>query len=221
MSVYRLLVVDDHELLRQGIVALLNDQPDMEVVGQAGDGFEALTLARDIEPDLILMDVNMPICNGVEATRRIRAAPDMGQPRIVMLTIHDEDQVLFDAIRAGANGYLLKDTKSAPFLQAVRAVLAGEAILPPELTASLLEVFARLPQRPSLPAEEMPDLTAREREVLTLIAADLTDKEIADRLSLSIYTVKSHVRSILSKMQAHNRRQAARLAAEKGLLSTD
>ena len=221
MSVYRLLVVDDHELLRQGIVALLNDQPDMEVVGQAGDGFEALTLARDLEPDLILMDVNMPICNGVEATRRIRAAPDMGQPRIVMLTIHDEDQVLFDAIRAGANGYLLKDTKSAPFLQAVRAVLAGEAILPPELTASLLDEFARLSRGPSLQAEEVPDLTPREHEVLTLLAADLTDKEIAGRLSLSIYTVKSHVRSILSKMQASNRRQAARLATEKGLISSD
>ena len=221
MSVYRLLVVDDHELLRQGIVALLNDQPDMEVVGQAGDGFEALTLARDLEPDLILMDVNRPICNGVEATRRIRAAPDMGQPRIVMLTIHDEDQVLFDAIRAGANGYLLKDTKSAPFLQAVRAVLAGEAILPPELTASLLDEFARLSRGPSLQAEEVPDLTPREHEVLTLLAADLTDKEIAGRLSLSIYTVKSHVRSILSKMQASNRRQAARLATEKGLISSD
>ena len=221
MSVYRLVVVDAHELLRQGIVALLNDQPDMEVVGQAGDGFEALTLARDLEPDLILMDVNMPICNGVEATRRIRAAPDMGQPRIVMLTIHDEDQVLFDAIRAGANGYLLKDTKSAPFLQAVRAVLAGEAILPPELTASLLDEFARLSRGPSLQAEEVPDLTPREHEVLTLLAADLTDKEIAGRLSLSIYTVKSHVRSILSKMQASNRRQAARLATEKGLISSD
>jgi DNA-binding NarL/FixJ family response regulator len=211
----------DHELLRQGIVALLNEQPDMEVVGQAGDGFEALTLARDLEPDLILMDVNMPICNGVEATRRIRAAPDIGQPCIVMLTIHDEDQVLFDAIRAGANGYLLKDTKSAPFLQAVRAALAGEATLPSKLTASLLDEFARLPQRPTLTAEEIPDLTPREREVLNLIAADLTDKEIAARLSLSIYTVKSHVRSILSKMQAPNRRQAARLAAEKGLLSSD
>lgn len=221
MSSYRLVVVDDHELLRQGIVALLNEQPDMEVVGQVGDGFEALTLARDLEPDLILMDVNMPICNGVEATRRIRAAPDMSQPRIVMLTIHDEDQVLFDAIRAGANGYLLKDTKSAPFLQAVRAALAGEATLPSKLTASLLDEFARLPQRPTRTAEEMPDLTPREREVLNLIAADLTDKEIAARLSLSIYTVKSHVRSILSKMQTPNRRQAARLAAEKGLLSSD
>jgi DNA-binding NarL/FixJ family response regulator len=221
LSEYRLVVVDDHELLRQGIVALLNEQPDMKVIGQAADGFEALTLARDLEPDLILMDVNMPICNGVEATRRIRAAQDMCQPRIVMLTIHDEDQVLFDAIRAGANGYLLKDTKSAPFLQAVRAVLAGEAALPSKLTASLLDEFARLPQRPSPGAEEMPDLTARERDVLNLIAEDLTDKEIAARLSLSVYTVKSHVRSILGKMQSSNRRQAARLAAEKGMLSGD
>jgi DNA-binding NarL/FixJ family response regulator len=214
-----LVVVDDHELLRQGIVALLNEQPDMEVVGQAGDGFEALTLARDLEPDLILMDVNMPICNGVEATRRIRAAHGMRQPRIVMLTVHDEDEVLFEAIRAGANGYLLKDTKSMPFLQAIRAALTGEAALPPKLAASLLTEFARLPHHPGLTVDEVPDLTPREREVLILVADDMTDKEIAARLSLSIYTVKSHVRSILSKMQAANRRQAARLAAEKGLLS--
>lgn len=216
MSEYRLVVVDDHELLRQGIVTLLNQQPDMEVVGQAGDGFEALTLARDLNPDLMLMDVNMPVCNGVEATRRIRAARDMRQPRIVMLTIHDEDEVLFEAIRAGANGYLLKDTKSVPFLKAVRSALVGEAILPPKLTASLLDEFARMPQAPGQTVEELPDLTPRELEVLTLIAINMTDKEIAAELSLSVYTVKSHVRSILSKMQATNRRQAVRLAAETG-----
>ena len=213
-----MLVVDDHELLRQGLVSLLNAQPDIEVVGQAGDGFEALTLARDLCPDLILMDINMPICDGVEATRRIRAARDIHQPRIVMLTIHDEDEMLFEAVRAGANGYLLKDMKSAPFLAAVRAVLVGEAALPPKLAASLLEEFARLPPRPRPATDEDPDLTTREREVLVLIAGGMTDKEIAAQLSLSVHTVKSHVRSILSKLHAADRRRAASLAVKKGLI---
>lgn len=221
MSQARILCVDDHELLRQGLVSLLEAQPDMQVIGQAGDGFEALTLARDLRPSLILMDVNMPICNGVEATRRIRAAQDMPQPSIVMLTIHDEDEILFEAIKAGANGYLLKNMNSTAFLQAVRAALAGEASLSPKLAASLLEEFARLARRPGFPAEEQPDLTDREGEVLGLIATGLTDKEIAAQLSLSLYTVKSHVRNILGKLHASNRRQAARMASQMGLLPDD
>lgn len=221
MNQAHILVVDDHDLLREGVVSLLDAQPDMQVVGQAGDGFEALTLARDLHPALILMDVNMPICNGVEATRRIRAAQDTPQPTIVMLTIHDEDEILFQAIKAGANGYLLKNMNSTAFLQAVRSALGGEASLPPKLAASLLEEFARLARRPALVAEELPDLTSREREVLGLIATDRTDKEIAAHLSLSLYTVKSHVRNILGKLHASNRRQAAKMASQLGLLPDD
>lgn len=213
-----MLVVDDHELLRQGLVSLLNAQPDIEVVGQAGDGFEALTLARDLCPDLVLMDINMPICDGVEATRRIRADSDLSELRIVILTIHDEDAMLFEAIKAGANGYLLKNMHSAAFMQAIRRALAGEATLPPRLAASLLDEFARLAQRPAAVTDGEPDLTSREVEVLSLIAEGMTDKEIAARLSLSLYTVKSHVRNILTKLHAANRRQAARLARKKGLL---
>lgn len=221
MNQAHILVVDDHDLLREGVVSLLDAQPDMQVVGQARDGFEALTLARDLHPALILMDVNMPICNGVEATRRIRAAQDTPQPIIVMLTIHDEDEILFQAIKAGANGYLLKNMNSTAFLQAVRSAFGGEASLPPKLAASLLEEFARLARRPALVAEELPDLTSREREVLGLIAAGRTDKEIAAHLSLSLYTVKSHVRNILAKLHASNRRQAAKMASQLGLLPDD
>lgn len=219
MSQFRVLVVDDHELLRQGLVSLLDAQPDIQVVGQAGDGFEALTLARDLRPDLILIDINMPICNGVEATRRMRAAPDLSPVRIVILTIHDEDEMLFEAIKAGANGYLLKNMDSTAFLQAIRRTLSGEAALPPRLTASLLDEFARLARRPTQSTEKEPDLTPREAEVLSLIAEGMTDKEIAAQLSLSLHTVKSHVRNILTKLQAANRRQAARLAVQKGLLT--
>lgn len=221
MNQAHILVVDDHDLLREGVVSLLDAQPDMQVVGQARDGFEALTLARDLHPALILMDVNMPICNGVEATRRIRAAQDTPQPIIVMLTIHDEDEILFQAIKAGANGYLLKNMNSTAFLQAVRSAFGGEASLPPKLAASLLEEFARLARRPALVAKELPDLTSREREVLGLIAAGRTDKEIAAHLSLSLYTVKSHVRNILAKLHASNRRQAAKMASQLGLLPDD
>lgn len=214
----RILLVDDHELFREGLAGLVNAQPDLTVVGQAGDGLEALTLARDLQPNLIVMDINMPICDGLEATRLIREAlPDV---RIVMLTVHDQDEKLFAAIKAGANGYMLKDTNSVDFLQAVRGALGGEATLPPKLAASLVEAYAQLAKRPSRshPAEEDPDLTPRELEVLNLIAVGASNQEISDQLSISIHTTKSHIRSILSKLHAVNRRQAARMAARRGLL---
>lgn len=215
----RILLVDDHELFREGLVGLVNTQPDLTVVGQAGDGLEALTMARDLQPDLIVMDINMPISDGLEATRLIREAlPDV---RIVMLTVHDKDEKLFAAIRAGANGYMLKDTNSADFLLGVRGALGGEATLPPRLAASLVEAYARLAaQPPSPPPDEDPDLTAREIEVLNLIATGASNHEIAAQLSISLHTAKSHVRNILSKLHAVNRRHAARLAAQRGLLGT-
>lgn len=214
----RILLVDDHELFREGLAGLVNGQPDLTVVGQAGDGLEALTLARDLQPDLIVMDINMPICDGLEATRLIREA--LPQVRIVMLTVHDKDEKLFAAIRAGANGYLLKDTNAADFLHGVRGALGGEATLPPKLAASLVEEYARLASKPAvtLTDEEEPDLTPRELEVLNYIAAGASNQEIADELSISLHTVKSHVRNILGKLHAVNRRQAARLAARRGLL---
>lgn len=215
----RILLVDDHELFREGLAGLVNAQPDLTIVGQAGDGLEALVMARDLQPNLIVMDINMPISDGLEATRLIREAlPDV---RIVMLTVHDKDEKLFAAIRAGANGYMLKDTNSTDFLLGVRGALGGEATLPPKLAASLVEAYARLATQPSIPPpDEEPDLTTREMEVLNLIATGAANQEIAGQLSISLHTVKSHVRNILSKLHAVNRRHAARLAARRGLLST-
>ncbi|HKZ54520.1 MAG TPA: response regulator transcription factor [Anaerolineales bacterium] len=208
----RVLLADDHDLFRQGLAGLINDQPDLTVVGQAGDGLEALTLARDLQPDLIVMDIKMPVCDGLEATRLIRAT--LPEARILILTVHEEDEKLFEAIQSGAGGYLLKSVHAAEFLQGVRAVMAGEAVLPPRLAARLLQEFARLASRRGADdaSLESPDLTPREREVLGLIAEGATNKDIAARLVLSIHTVKTHVRSILSKLHVANRRQAARLA---------
>jgi DNA-binding NarL/FixJ family response regulator len=215
MTRTRLLLADDHDLFREGLVGLVNAQPDLEVVGQASDGLEALALARDLHPDLIAMDINMPMCDGLEATRLIRA--EWPEACILILTVHDEDEKLFEAIKAGASGYMLKNVGSADFLRGVRGILAGEAVLPPKLAARLVEEFARLANRPApeSPPSDIHDLTPRERETLDLIAAGATDKEIAAQLTLSLHTVKSHVRSILAKLHAANRRQAARLAARE------
>jgi DNA-binding NarL/FixJ family response regulator len=221
MSRWRLLLADDHELFRAGLAGLINSQPDLRVVGQASDGFEALTLARDLRPALLVMDVSMPICNGVEAVRLIRATPELADLRIVMLTIHDDDEHLFAAIQAGANGYLLKNTNSAEFLRGVRAALAGEAILPPKLAVRLMEEFARLASVAAAPAEGAAggdELTWREREVLQLIATGASDQEIAEKLTLSIHTVKTHVRHILAKLHAVNRRAAVSEARQRGLM---
>lgn len=218
MTRSRILLVDDHELFREGLSSLLDAQPDLEVIGQAGDGLEALKMTRDRSPDLILMDIKMPVCDGLEATRSIRA--EFPQAHIVMLTVHDEEEKLFDAIKAGASGYILKSTKSDDFLGGVRGALSGEAPLPPTLAARLLEEFGRISQKISHESKRVdePDLTQREKEVLDQIAIGATDKEIAHRLSISVHTAKSHVRNILSKLHAVNRRHAAKLAAQQGLV---
>jgi DNA-binding NarL/FixJ family response regulator len=211
-----ILLADDHDLFREGLASLIGAQPDLEIIGQARDGLEAYALARQLHPDLIVMDIKMPVCNGLEATRLIRA--DWPEARILILTVHDEDEKLFEAIKAGAGGYLLKNTNSAKFLAAVRSALAGEAPLAPRLATRLLEEFTRLAsQAPAGSSASMPaELTQREREVLELIASGLTDKEIASWLSLSLHTVKTHVRSILSKLHAVNRRHAADVALRQG-----
>lgn len=212
MTAARILLADDHDLFRAGLAGLIEAQPDLEIVGQAEDGLEALSLVRVLKPDLIVMDIKMPMCDGLEATRLIRT--EMPDARIVILTVHDEDEKLFDAIKAGASGYILKDTNSTDFLAALRRALAGDAVLPPKLAARVLDEFARLAQQavPAALPTVTPDLTTREREVLNLIATGATDKEIAAQLSLSLHTVKSHVHSILSKLHAINRRHAADLA---------
>jgi len=213
-----ILLVDDHDLFRAGLAGLINTQPDLEVVAEAGDGLEALKLARDLQPDLIVMDINMPVCDGLEATRLI--CTELPSTRIIILTVHDEDEKLFAAIKAGAVGYILKNTNKSKFLLGLRGVLDGEAVLPPKMATRMLEEFARLMNQPTPVSldEGIPDLTSRECDVLQHIATGCSDKEIADQLSISIHTVKSHVRSILSKLHAANRREAARLASQYGLL---
>ena len=213
-----ILLADDHQLFREGLASLLNAQSDLKVVGQAGDGLEALTFARDMVPDLIVMDISMPVCDGLEATRLVHER--FPETKILILTVHEEEEKLFEAIRAGACGYLLKSTDSEGFLVGVRGALQGEAHLPPRLAAHLLEAFARSGNETKISEmsdEAFPELTSRELDVLHLIAKRATDKEIATQLSISIHTVKTHVRNILSKLHLSTRRQAGRLAAQKGL----
>lgn len=216
----RVMVVDDHDLFRDGIVGVLRGQPDVEVVGEAGDGLEALVLAQSLRPDVVLLDINMPGTDGIEAARLITR--ELPECRVVMLTVRDEDERVFEAIRAGASGYLLKTIKGQQLAEMVRAAARGEAALTPAIAARLLVAFrggapaagpAQGPSAaPAAPgAGEGPDeLTGREQEILALIAAGRSDKEIAADLVISLYTVKAHVRSILAKLHVANRREAAR-----------
>jgi two-component system NarL family response regulator len=216
----RILLVDDHELFRTGIANLLNAQPDMQVVGEAGDGLEAHYRAVAFKPDLILLDVNMPGVDGIEALSVIKA--ELPDTTVIMLTVHDEDEKVFSAIRAGAQGYLLKNTGSVDFLRMLRGAMRGEAALSPKLASRILAEFARLSEsKTEATADDLraSTLTAREKEVLTFVSEGLTDKEIAVRLSLSIHTVKSHMRNILAKLHVANRYEAADYARHRGLTS--
>ena len=221
MKKSRILIADDHDLFRDGVASLINAQPDMEVVGRAEDGLEVFSLARELEPDLIIMDVNMPISDGLEATRLIHS--EYPQISILILTVHEEEEKLFEAVKAGAIGYMLKNSNSDEFLDGIHRAIDGEAVLPPLLARQLLEEFANLASRPkSTPDEDtMPLLTSREQEVLELIVAGATNKEISARLSISLYTTKSHVRNILSKLQVASRQQAAQVALREGLIRSN
>jgi len=207
----RVLIADDHTLLRQGLHRILADDPALSVVGEATDGLEAVARAAELAPDVVLMDVQMPGLNGIEATRRIRAACPAAQ--IIMLTVSDKDADLFGALKAGARGYLLKNAEAAQVLEAIHRVAHGEAFLPPTLAARVLDEFA---------APRSPDaLTEREQMVLRLLAQGLGNKEIAARLALTENTVKTHVRHILEKLHLRSRTEAAAYAARTGLSSTD
>lgn len=214
----RILIAEDHALFRHGLATLLNDQPDLDVVGQASDGLEAVQLARELNVDLVVMDINMPISDGLEATRLIhQILPDV---KIMVLTINEKEKMLFEAIKAGAGGYMLKSADADEVLEGVRQMLAGQAVLPPQLAAQLLQEFGRMARQTPEPATPQQDfgLTDREMEVLQFIATGDTDKEIARKLDISPYTVKSHVRKILSKLHAANRWEAARRARKENLL---
>lgn len=217
MKKTRVLLADDHQIFREGIASILNAQSDFEVVGEAGDGLEAIVKAGVLAPDLILMDVGMPGCDGVEATRRIKL--DLPGVTIVMLTIHDEDERLFEAIENGAIGYLLKNIDSGKLLAMLRGALHGESAMSPAMGGRVLREFRRVS---SLAHDVCPDaaptLTRRELEVLSLIAEGATDNEIAAALTISLHTVKSHVRAILAKLPASRRHEAALHALRRGLI---
>jgi DNA-binding NarL/FixJ family response regulator len=217
MGKIRVLLADDHALFREGLANILNQQVDFEVIGEASDGLEALIKAREMGPDLILMDVTMPGCDGLEATQQIKA--EMPGTTIVMLTVRDEDEKLFEAIRNGAQGYLLKSIRSAEMLRLLRGAVRGEAAITAGLGGRMLEEFRRVSQRAvDFPADNPVALTAREQEVLSLAAEGATNKEIAERLHLSQHTVKSHMRKILAKLHLERRHEAAAYARREGLI---
>lgn len=217
MPQMRVLLVDDHALFREGLAGILSAHPDIEVVSEAEDGLEALVKAQELRPDLILMDVTMPGCDGLEATQLIKAAlPDV---KIVMLTMHDEDDKLFEAIRSGAEGYLLKGTTSQVLIAMLQGVMRGEAAISKTMAARILTEFKRISLRmPPSATKDAMVLTAREKDVLTLVVAEAMDKEIAVELSITLNTVKTHMRNILSKLHATSRQQAATYAVQEGLI---
>jgi DNA-binding NarL/FixJ family response regulator len=210
----RVLVVDDQEVVRAGFAALLGTQPDLMVVGVAADGHAAIGLSRTAQPDVVLMDVRMPIMDGIEATRQITTAAT--PPRVLMLTTFDLDEHVYDALIAGASGFLLKDVSAERLFDAVRVVAAGEALLAPSVTRRLISEFARL--RPRAASPSLSALTPRETEVLRLVAEGLSNPEIAARLVVGEETIKSHVSRVLHKLGLRDRVQAVVAAYESGLV---
>jgi len=219
MARARVLLVDDHELFREGVAKVINNQPDMEVIGQADDGLAALTMAHELHPDLVLMDINMPLSDGLEATALIHS--NLPECIILMLTAYEEEEKLFDAIKAGARGYILKSSSSTGLVRGIRGALEGEASVPRKLASQLLAEFSKLSNRPTdhvANEDTTPNLTQREIEVLNIMATGASNQEIADTLSISLQTVKTHVSNILTKLQAKSRFQATQLGIKQGLI---
>lgn len=215
MKAIRLLVVDDHALFRRALANLIGHEPDFQIVGEAGDGAEAVRMAQTLRPDLVLMDIHMPGTDGLEATRQIVSA--LPATRVVILTVSEEDKDLFEAIKSGAYGYLLKTVEPEALCALLRGVFRGEAPLSRATAAKILKQFAR--RETNAPATvAADDLTAREREVLALVASGLTNKEIGSKLAIAENTVKNHLKSILGKLHLDNRVQAAAVAIQRGLV---
>ncbi|MGT2427172.1 response regulator [Amnibacterium kyonggiense] len=217
MSV-RVLVVDDQAMVRAGFAALLDAQPDLEVVGQAADGAEGVRLAAEIRPDVVLMDVRMPVLDGIEATRAMLADRAVPQPKIVMLTTFDVDDYVLEALRAGASGFLLKDALPDDLVEAVRVVARGDALLAPSVTRRLIERFAARPTGTTAIGSDLDVLTERERAVLREVAQGRSNSEIAGVLFIAEQTVKSHVSRVLTKLGLRDRAQAVVVAYESGLV---
>jgi DNA-binding NarL/FixJ family response regulator len=214
----RVLLADDQTLVRAAFAMLVESARDMEVVGEAGSGREAVGAAREVRPDLVVMDIRMPDLDGIEATRLIAADEDLAGVRVLVLTTYDTDENIVEALRAGASGFLVKDTRPAELLDAIRTVAAGEALLSPGPTARLIERFLRSPSVPV--AGGGPEcLSEREREVLALVARGLNNTEIAEALGLSPLTAKTHVSRIMGKLGARDRAQLVIVAYESGMVT--
>ncbi len=216
----KVLIVDDQAMVREGFSALLAAQPDLLVVGDAADGAAGVAAARQFDPDVVLMDVRMPGMDGLEATRRILdTTPGAHQPRVLVLTTFDLDDYVYEALRAGASGFLLKDAPAADLINAVRVVARGDALLAPAVTRRLIEDFARRPRSSRPRPAVLATLTPRETEVLRLIARGLSNQEIAESLVVAEQTVKTHVGRVLAKLDLRDRAQAVVFAYESGLIS--
>ncbi|MGW2225201.1 response regulator [Streptomyces formicae] len=213
----RVLLADDQSLVRAGFKALLDAQADIAVAGEAADGDEAVRLVRELRPDVVLMDIRMPLLDGLAATRRITEEPGLDAVKVVMLTTFELDEYVFEAIRAGASGFLVKDTEPDELLRAVRAVVEGDALLSPGVTRRLIAEFAARSKEPAA-ADMLGGLTEREREVMALVGVGLTNEEIARRLVVSPLTAKTHVSRTMVKLGARDRAQLVVLAYESGLV---
>lgn len=213
----RVLLADDQSLVRAGFRALLDAQPDIDVVGEAADGEAAVTRVGELRPDVVLMDIRMPLLDGLAATRRITGNPDLAQVRVVMLTTFELDEYVFEAIRSGASGFLVKDTEPEELLRAVRAVVGGDALLSPSVTRRLIAEFAARSKEPAADAR-LKELTEREREVMALVGIGLSNEEIARRLVVSPLTAKTHVSRTMVKLGTRDRAQLVVLAYETGLV---
>jgi DNA-binding NarL/FixJ family response regulator len=213
----RVVVADDQALVRAGLKMVLEAEEDIEVVGEAGDGEQVLEVARRTQPDVVLMDIRMPVLDGLEASRRLLARDD--PPKILVLTTFDEEEYLYEALRAGTSGFLLKVSPPEQLIGAIRTVAAGEALLSPTITKRVIQKFARMP-RPS-PPKELDELSEREREVFRLMARGLSNGEIAEGLYISETTVKTHVTHILQKLNLRDRVQAVVLAYQAGIFEAE
>ncbi|MET7910936.1 response regulator transcription factor [Streptomyces avermitilis] len=213
----RVLLADDQSLVRAGFKALLDAQPDIDVAGEAADGEEVLRKVRELRPDVVLMDIRMPFLDGLAATRRITDDADLGDVKVVMLTTFELDEYVFEAIRSGASGFLVKDTEPDELLRAVRAVVQGDALLSPGVTRRLISEFAARSKEPAA-ADSLAGLTEREREVMALVGIGLSNDEIARRLVVSPLTAKTHVSRTMVKLGARDRAQLVVLAYESGLV---